>query len=60
MADTKKAKETHISLDLNEVLTISSTDHPETSIIIKNSKGTLMVTLDDTQNEKKSKIGRKE
>ena len=60
MADTKKSKETHISLDLNEVLTISSTDHPGTSIIIKNSKGTLMVTLDDTQNEKKSKIGRKE
>ena len=52
MADTKKAKEKQISLSLNEVLTISSTAHPETSIIIKNSKGTLMVTLDDTQEKK--------
>ena len=53
--DTKKTKEKQIFLDLNEVLTISSTAHPETSIIIKNSKGILMVTLDDDQNEKKVK-----
>ena len=53
MKDTKKTKEKQISLDLNEIVAISSTDHPEASVIIKNSKGKLMVTINDTQEKKK-------
>ena len=53
MADIKKPTERQISLDLNGIVMISSTDHPEASIVIKNSKGKLMVTINDTQEEKK-------
>ena len=53
MADIKKTKEKQISLDLNEIVTVNSTDHPEASIVIKNSKGRLMVTINDTQEKKK-------
>ena len=48
-----KTKEKQISLDLNEIVTVNSTDHPEASIVIKNSKGRLMVTINDTQEKKK-------
>ena len=53
MADIKKPTERQISLDLNGIVMISSTDHPEASIVIKNSKGKLMVTINDTQEKKK-------
>lgn len=51
--ESKATKEKKIFLDLNEIIAISSTDHPELSVIIKNSKGKLMVTINDSHEKKK-------
>ena len=51
-ATDKKTKKIQISLEWNDIAVISSKDHPETSIVIKNSKGRLVVTVNDASESK--------
>ena len=51
---TNATKEKQIFLKTNDIVAISSPAHPELAVVIKNSNGKLVVTVNDHQekNEK--------